>query len=181
MTSISRRNRAAGWWWIALFAAACGGGGGGSPTAPPGPISFAGVWNAVETLTGASPNDTCWAKFLNSILGDNGPYHGTITQMGSAATLDLVGVVAPADESFFEGTADASSLALTQTGGFFDLTFACSDGTHVAIHDAAGGADLAGTTSRLSGTLTETYDLSDQGTGQPLGRVVVSYSLALSR
>jgi hypothetical protein len=172
-----------GVWLSSAALAACGGGGGGSsPTAPGSPLAAAGTWAAVETLVSASPAGNCWADQLNLLRGIFGNYVVTIDQNDTMVTLVIASNTSSPDTTYYRGTVGSSALTAEETQGVPEFPFDCGNGrTHVTIRDIAGSLSLTGSSSRLSGTLSETFALTDRTTGAGEGQVTVNYTLVLSR
>ncbi len=181
MRASSLRHALDGLAWSGfLLVTGCGGGGGRSPTAV-GPLDVAGSWAAVETIASASPAGNCWADQLNLLHGFSGDYTVTVDQAGTMVTLEVDANDFPTDRTAYEGAVDSSSLAANETRGVPESDFTCGSGQAFHIRDVSGHVDVSGTSRRLSGTLAETFGLTDRTSGADAGQVTINYTFVMTR
>jgi hypothetical protein len=158
-------------------------GGGGSPTAPPpsSTLAVGGSWSGYELLLNTEPRGNCWGDATNANAGAHGDYRVTIGQAGSAVTLTVVSTTDPGDRTAFAGTVGSSTLVAAETQGIGQFQYQCGDGRLLSVHDASGDMDLAGTASRLSGRLTEVFEVTDPQNPAATQDISVNYRLDLTR
>jgi hypothetical protein len=131
----------------------------------------------LEELVRADPAGQCWADSLTSQAGANASFDTNVTQSGNSVTV----AINPSDPSTYSGTWDGATLEATEQAGGGAVQVSCPDGTSFTARHAPGGTlSMTGTTTHLTGTLTELFDLTDQQ-GAGAGRVTVQYSIELTR
>ena len=179
---------------LALCITAACGGGNSSPTSPtpiptptptptpePQIVQVAGVWSYTATLTGVTGGGCLGAIFLSQIgTTDTGTIQ--ITQQGSSleaiATLDSDGT-----STRYTGTAGSSLVALNAV--FADVGsitgFVCPTGERRDINKVSEGINGTVSGSTVTGTVAETSNVVETGTGNAAGILTLNSSFVATR
>ena len=166
-----------------------------TPTPPPAPqiVQVAGVWGYTVTLTGVTGGG-CLGAALMPLIGTT--FTGTmqVTQQGSSleaiATLDSDGTA-----TRYTGTAGSSSIALNameqllvtlgppevswDVGSITGLF--CLSGEGRDIHLVSEGINGTVNGSTVTGTVAETANVVESGTGNAAGILTVNSSFVATR
>ena len=154
-----------------------------TPTPPPAPqiVQVAGVWGYTVTLTGVTGGG-CLGAALMPLIGTT--FTGTmqVTQQGSSleaiATLDSDGTA-----TRYTGTAGSSSIALNAVSwdvGSITGLF-CLSGEGRDIHLVSEGINGTVNGSTVTGTVAETANVVESGTGNAAGILTVNSSFVATR
>ena len=177
---------------LALCITAACGGGNSSPTAPTPPpaatpppapqiVQVAGVWGYTVTLTGVTGGG-CLGAALMPLIGTTSTGTMQVTQQGSSleaiATLDSDGTA-----TRYTGTAGSSSIALNAVSwdvGSITGLF-CLSGEGRDIHLVSEGINGTVNGSTVTGTIAQTANVVESGTGNAAGILTVNSSFVATR
>ena len=154
-----------------------------TPTPPPAPqiVQVAGLWGYTATLTGVTGGGCLGVSFLSEI-GTTTTGTMQVTQQGSSleaiATLDSNGT-----STRYTGTAGSSSVALNavfwDVGSITGLT--CLTGERRDIHLLSEGINGTVSGSTVTGTVAETSNVVEAGTGNAAGVLTLSSLFVATR
>lgn len=154
-----------------------------SPTSPSTTAQMAGSWTYNARLTSASGGE-CVGVDFQAVVGASDSGTLTISQNGTSLTATLTSDVASGGACTYSGTIDSNAFRLTLTrceGGMMFRDFPCANGARRDIEFATNPIEGTVTSTSLSATTTETYNIFNAGTNTRLGTLTLTAAMTATK